>query len=194
MIFGYAARSGLLRKRSLMMALGVVAIPLTLQFEGHLPTAKLEKTTQAPNDPRVVRLYRFLSGLNCPVAALSEDFVRAADANNLDWRLLPSIAVIESSGGKAYKNNNIFGWDGGEKVFATVKSGLELVAFKLGRSPLYRRHDSLGKLRIYNEREDYAPAVLAVMNRISPHEGLRPVNNRESRFRNTAETAMLIRY
>lgn len=104
---------------------------------------------------------------------MAQDFVRAADENHLDWRLLPSIAVIESGGGKAYRNNNIFGWNRGQQSFATIQSGLELVAFKLGRSPLYRRHDSLGKLRIYNENEDYADSVLAVMNRICPDRTVR---------------------
>jgi hypothetical protein len=91
-----------------------------------------------------------------------------ADENKLDWRLLPSIAVIESGGGKAYKNNNIFGWNGGEQQFATILSGLELVAYKLAHSPLYQRRSNLEKLRIYNENEEYADSVMAVMRRISP--------------------------
>ena len=70
-------------------------------------------------DPRTVRLKKFLTKLHCPVAYLSEEFVRAADDNHLDWRLLPSIAIIESGGGKAYirEKNNIFGWGGGEIYF-----------------------------------------------------------------------------
>ncbi|MGH9693523.1 MAG: hypothetical protein ACRD5Z_05250 [Bryobacteraceae bacterium] len=119
-------------------------------------------------DPRAVRLRRFLSKLHCPVAVMSEDFVHAADDNHLDWRLLPSIAVIESSGGKAYKNNNIFGWRNGDEVFPTVRAGLNHVAYKLGRSPLYRSRSVLGKLRLYNPNEEYPGNVMAVMNRISP--------------------------
>jgi hypothetical protein len=164
------------RKKSLLMALGVVAIPLTLQLHGAGSPVAV-KVSEAPRDPRVARLHGFLKKLDCPVAPLSEDFVRVADENELDWRLLPSIAVIESGGGKAYKNNNIFGWNKGEQAFATIRSGLELVAYKLGRSPLYRRHDSLGKLRIYNEHEDYPAAVMAVMNRISPDVTLRTVSD-----------------
>ncbi|HEY7210719.1 MAG TPA: hypothetical protein VH477_10650 [Bryobacteraceae bacterium] len=121
-------------------------------------------------DPRATRLHRFLAGLHCPVASMAEDFVHAADDNHLDWRLLPSIAVIESGGGKAYRSNNIFGWDQGLMPFPSIRAGLHLVAFKLGRSPLYRNQDVPGKLHYYNPDESYPGKVMAVMNRISPAE------------------------
>lgn len=135
------------------------------------PTAQIAPVITARPagpDPRTVRLRRFLSKLHCPVVTLSEDFVRAADDNQLDWRLLPSIAVIESSGGKAYRNNNVFGWRNGDQVFPSIRAGLNHVAYKLGRSPLYRSRSSLGKLRLYNPNEEYPGNVMAVMNRISP--------------------------
>jgi hypothetical protein len=121
-------------------------------------------------DPRTIRLRKFLNKLRCPVAYLSEEFVRAADDNHLDWRLLPSISIIESGGGKAYirEKNNIFGWGGGEIGFTSVRAGLHAIAYELGRGPLYRRHNSLGKLHLYNPDENYAQQVMAVMRRISP--------------------------
>jgi hypothetical protein len=126
-------------------------------------------------DLRTTRLKKFLTKLSCPVAYLSEEFVRAADDNHLDWRLLPSIAIIESGGGKAYirEKNNIFGWGGGEINFTSVKAGLHTVAHELGRGPLYRLHSSLGKLHLYNPDENYAQQVMAVMRRISPVVKLR---------------------
>ena len=126
-------------------------------------------------DPRTIRLKKFLNKLRCPVAYLSEEFVRAADDNHLDWRLLPSIAVIESGGGKAYvrEKNNIFGWGGGEIYFTSVHASLQAVAYELGRGPLYRHHNSLGKLHLYNPDENYAQQVMAVMRRISPIVKLR---------------------
>jgi hypothetical protein len=102
------------------------------------------------------------------VLILAEEFVHAADDNHLDWRLLPSISVIESGGGKAYKNNNIFGWANGEYPFPSIRSGIHEVAYKLGRSPLYRNRDVVGKLRVYNPNEGYVENVVMVMNRISP--------------------------
>jgi hypothetical protein len=119
-------------------------------------------------DPRTARLKRFFSSLHCPIFNLAEDFVQAADDNHLDWRLLPSISVIESSGGKAYRNNNIFGWGiGGPLPFPSIRAGLNMVAFKLGRSALYRNLDIPGKLRVYNPDASYPGRVMDVMNRIS---------------------------
>jgi hypothetical protein len=82
--------------------------------------------------------------------------------------LLPGISIIESGGGRAFRNNNIFGWNNGNDAFPTIRAGLNTVAFKLGKSALYRNRDVKGKLRLYNPDESYAGKVLSVMNRISP--------------------------
>jgi flagellum-specific peptidoglycan hydrolase FlgJ len=101
--------------------------------------------------------------------------VNAADDNHLDWRLLPSISVIESGGGKAYRNNNIFGWNNGLSLFPSIRSGIREVAYKLGKSSLYRNRDAVAKLHLYNPDPTYAERVLAVMQRISPVVNVRPV-------------------
>jgi hypothetical protein len=161
MIFGYG-------KRGWLVAVGVVAIPLSFQLSSRTVEAPApQKAPVPPADPRVAKLQEFFQKLDCPVSGLARDFVRVADENHLDWRLLPSIAVIESGGGKAYRHNNIFGWNQGNQSFSSIRSGLETVGYKLGRSPLYQQRDSLGKLRIYNENEDYAHSVMSVMNSIS---------------------------
>ncbi len=129
-----------------------------------LNSASLETT-----DPRVDRLTKFFSQLHCPVRSLSADFVTAADENHIDWRLLPSISVIESGGGKAYRNNNIFGWNNGNMLFRSIRRSIHEIAYKLGRSPLYRHRDTVGKLKHLQRRfRLHAQNVLEVMNRISP--------------------------
>src|SRR6185437_6402242 len=164
--------------KHMMIIAGLVAVPVTAKLET-VPAVKAipEKPPKAPAvkpDPRAVRLRHFFAKLHCPVLNLSEDFIHAADDNHLDWRLLPSISVIESGGGKAYRNNNLFGWDQGDQSFPSLRAGLNLVAYKLGRSPLYRNRDVMGKLRIYNPNASYPGKVMDVMNRISPVVGLRP--------------------
>lgn len=164
--------------KQLMVLLGLFALPFSTRFESVAdarPTPPVKPPQPSSPDARAVRLKNFLSRLHCPVTYLAEDFVHAADEYQLDWRLLPSISVIESGGGKAYRNNNIFGWDQGNQAFPTIRAGLNEVAFKLGRSPLYRNRDSAGKLRLYNPDESYASTVLTVMNRISPVVNLKPV-------------------
>jgi hypothetical protein len=158
--------------KQLMIIVGLIALPITMRLEkvaSAEPISTPRPSKSVPTlDPRTVRLTTFFSKLRCPVTYLSQDFVDAADENALDWRLLPSISVVESGGGKAARNNNLFGWDNGNQFFPTLRAGINHVAFKLGRSALYRNHDSAGKLRIYNHDENYVHAVLDVMNRISP--------------------------
>ena len=162
----------------IVMAAGLLVLPITAKLEKS--TSGKPIPTQAPvqpgrPDPRTARLQRFFSNLHCPVFNLAQDFVQAADDNHLDWRLLPSISVIESGGGKAYRNNNIFGWNNGLQPFPTIRAGLNLVAFKLGHSALYRNRDVVGKLRLYNPDETYVGRVVGVMNQISPVTDLSPV-------------------
>src|SRR2546422_10286610 len=70
------------------------------------------------NDPRLHALLRFFAKAGCPAKAYSHVFLEAADAYALDWRLLPSISFVESTGGKSARNNNLFGWDSGNARFA----------------------------------------------------------------------------
>ena len=168
-----------------MIIVGLIALPITMRLERvakaeALPSRQSPK--QAPTrepverpDARIRCLRTFFAKLRCPVAYLSQDFVEAADDNQLDWRLLPSISVVESGGGKAARNNNIFGWNNGNQLFPTLRAGINQVAFKLGKSALYRDRDSASKLRIYNPDENYVHTVLEVMNRISPVVNLEPV-------------------
>jgi len=172
-----------LRKRTssfskqLIVALSLLALPFAVRTEKRPPPVEpilVKQLEPISPDPRTVRLKRFFTKLHCPVFDLADEFVHAADDNQLDWRLLPSISVIESGGGKAYRNNNIFGWNQGLQEFPTIRAGIHEVAFKLGKSPLYQNRDVLGKLRLYNPDESYPEAVLSVMNRISSAVNLLP--------------------
>ncbi|MDQ2950454.1 MAG: hypothetical protein M3Y27_31695, partial [Acidobacteriota bacterium] len=128
MRFGYKdlQKRFALSPKQLMVAIGLFALPVTLRLERIASAEPVRPTPVLPNpntpvslnpDPRTVRLIKFFSHLHCPVLNLAPDFIHEADVNHLDWRLLPSISVIESGGGKAYKNNNIFGWNKGEQLF-----------------------------------------------------------------------------
>lgn len=96
--------------------------------------------------------------------------MQAADAHGLDWRLLPSISFIESTGGKALKNNNLFGWDAGRAEFPSLSAAIHTVAYSLANSRLYKNKDLDEVLETYNPEADYARKVKSVMKRISPSE------------------------
>lgn len=124
------------------------------------------------NDPRLEHLKRFFQAGDCPAQDFPEEFLRAADRHNLDWRLLPSISLVESGGGRDARYNNLFGWDGGKAMFTSVRVGIHKVAGRLANSKIYRDKDLDEILRLYNPNANYPQVVKSVMRRISPSEKL----------------------
>src|SRR5690349_15718779 len=63
-------------------------------------------------DFRVIALARYLESVDSPLAPHAELFIKEADRNNLDWRLVPAIAGLESSFGKHIPSDsyNAWGW------------------------------------------------------------------------------------
>ncbi len=122
----------------------------------------------APADPRRERLEKFFEERDCPAVVVSGVFVQAADAYGLDWRLLPSISFIESTGGKAMRKNNLFGWDNGQAEFPSLSDAIHAVGFSLANSRLYKNKDVDAILETYNPDAEYAGKVKSVMYRISP--------------------------
>jgi hypothetical protein len=131
-------------------------------------------SADAKIDPRAARLHEYLEQRDLPVKTYVEDFVRAADQNALDWRLLPSISIVESTGGKHFKNNNVFGWANGDKRFGSVRHGIYRVAHHLGHSRHYRGKTIAAKLATYNTNPEYRLKVLRLMDQIGPREFGRP--------------------
>lgn len=125
---------------------------------------------EVEQDPRLTRLDSYLARINSPIRHLAKDFLAAADRHTLDWRLLPSIAVVESSAGKSYQNNNIFGWDSGKTRFQSIKAGIHTVADRLANSRIYRNKRTQEILRTYNPRPEYSTRVLRVMRTLGPPE------------------------
>lgn len=149
--------------KRLVMFAGLLAAPAATNIASYTvePPA-----TQTP-DPRLVRLQEFLAERDCPITEYAADFIEAADANDLDWRLLPSISFIESGGGKDYVNNNVFGWDSCRQKFPSVRAGIHIVASRLANSSLYRDKSVDQILRTYNPTVvEYPARVKSVMNSI----------------------------
>ena len=121
-------------------------------------------------DRRFETLRRFFQKFDCPAQHYSGAFLEAADRNDLDWRLLPSLSYVESTGGKAARRNNIFGWDSGRAEFASPSESIQRVADRLGHSDLYRDKDLDSILATYNPSVEYGQKVKAVMRRISAGE------------------------
>ncbi len=119
------------------------------------------------NETRCNAVRNFFLSHKSPLAAKAPVFIAVAARHGLDWRLLPSLSMVESSGGKAGKRNNIFGWNSGKANFKTVDAGIEFVGSRLGTSKLYAG-STMDKLRRYNPaRTVYPGKVVKFMLQIS---------------------------
>jgi hypothetical protein len=149
----------------LVLFAGAVSLPLPM-----VPQMQKRPAPESRPDPRTVPLRRFFNQCDCPAQAFTEAFLGAADHYELDWRLLPSISFIESTGGKTARNNNLFGWDSGRAEFPSMTAGIYSVADRLANSDLYRDKDLDTILATYNPDSEYAAKVKSVMRRIAPSE------------------------
>jgi hypothetical protein len=153
--------------RRLIIWAGLLAVSAAPNIAQYTPSSKYTQ------DPRLARLRQFLEHVGSPIKHLAPDFLDAADCHGLDWRLLPSISVIETGAGREAERNNIFGWDSGRKTFATIREAIYLVASRIGHSKLYRDKELDEILATYNPRPDYAGRVKSVMRQVDSSEPLR---------------------
>ena len=131
--------------KDLLLVAGLLAAPFTTSVQEYRAQPAVDQ-----KDPRLARLRKFFAERDCPLKDSAKDFLVAADQNALDWRLLPSISIIESSGGKDYRNNNVFGWNSCKERFSSVGAGIHYVAAQLGKSSRYKDKDVNHKLQMYN--------------------------------------------
>lgn len=112
-----------------------------------------------------------------PLEGMGQKMVEEAEINDLDWRLLPAIAVRESTGGKfdcKKVDHNAFGWGSCKIGFKSDEEAIETVARNLGgNNPKTSMHyeDKTTKeiLRAYNPPSvvpKYAEQVMSIMNAI----------------------------
>lgn len=116
----------------------------------------------------------YFSQHGMPLAGTGMKMVQAAQDNDLDWRLLPAIAVRESSGGKNACKNNPFGWGSCKIGFRSVDDAIETVAMNLGGNNPdtaihYDNKTTKQILHAYNPPSIvrfYAEQVISIMNAI----------------------------
>jgi hypothetical protein len=150
--------------RQLIIWAGLLTVSTVPNVAQHVPESQYSR------DPRLSRLKQFLERAHSPIKHLAEDFLLAADRHRLDWRLLPSISVVETGAGRTAEQNNIFGWDSGRKAFASVREAIYLVASRLGTSKLYRDKNLDDVLTTYNPLPDYPGKVKSVMRQVDASE------------------------
>jgi len=116
-----------------------------------------------------------------PLEGTGMKMVEEAEKNGLDWRLLPAIAIRESTGGKndcKKASNNAFGWGSCKISFKSNEQAIEVVAKNLGgNNPNTAKHynNKTNKqiLQAYNPPSvipNYAQQVLSIMKNIGDED------------------------
>ncbi len=148
---------------TVVLCAGVLGIA-TASVKNEQDVAKHQKKS----DLRETILRKFLQAHKCPDEAYTGMFLAEADTHGLDWRLLPSIAILESGGGQTSKGNNIFGWANGKKHFTSIGESIHHVASAMAHARPYSGKDLNGKIKAYNQFPDYRIQLLALMHQLAP--------------------------
>ena len=131
-------------------------------------TVKTISPEEVAYNSKVSKIKKYLSSRDAPLAKYSEEFVKAADYYDIDYRLVAAISIIESSGGKhTFKPYNAWGW--GKSGFDSWKDGIWTVSKGLGK------YYSLGMTTPQSIAPNYCPPsadkwaskVSYIMNMIS---------------------------
>ncbi|MFZ3011709.1 MAG: hypothetical protein WA060_01785 [Minisyncoccia bacterium] len=135
---------------------------------------------EADSDPKVLKaraeaIDTYFAKRDMPLVGMGMKMVEEAIKNDLDWRLIPAIAVRESTGGKFECKkvpNNPFGWGSCKIGFKSNEQAIETVARNLGGNnpnTAYHYSDKETKeiLQAYNPPSivpRYAEQVMAIMD------------------------------
>lgn len=144
--------------------------------------SKAEHELEKDNRARILKKY--LEQYNSPLAKHAEVFVKEADENDLDWRLLASIAGVESTFAQQLPENsyNAWGWGiYGDNIYyfksyddgiKTISKGLrENYINKWGAKDVYE----IG--RIYAASPTWADRVTYFMEEIEEFEKENPAES-----------------
>lgn len=162
-------------------ALAFVPVPVMATFLEKFNTSLIQDEKGDILKERAKIIDEYFASKDMPLSGFGYKMVLEADRYGLDWRLLPAIAIRESTGGiYACKKaeNNPFGYGSCKISFESLEVAIEKVALTLaGESPktahLYKDKTTEGKLKAYNPPSvvpKYAAQVLAIMNQIAPDD------------------------
>jgi len=121
---------------------------------------------------RAEKIDAYFKARSMPLSGFGKKMVTEAKEHDIDWRLLPAIAVRESSGGKQACGFNPFGWASCRVTFKSFNESIEVLARNLGgdnpNTSSYYSGSTERKLHHYNGTvvPTYTSEVLAIMDSI----------------------------
>ncbi|MBI2120296.1 MAG: glucosaminidase domain-containing protein [Parcubacteria group bacterium] len=132
----------------------------------------VKQAEEALRAEKAAKIDAYFKARSMPLAGFGEKMVAAAESYGLDWRLLPAIAIRESSGGKQACGYNPFGWASCRIDFKSYGEAIETLARNLGgknpRTAAYYSGTTKEKLHHYNGTvvPTYTQEVLDIMESI----------------------------
>ncbi len=137
-----------------------------------------ELKLQADREEKAAKIDAYFAKYDLPLAGHGMQFVLTAEKYDLDWQLLPAIAMRESTGGKFLIKGtfNPFGWNGGKTKFKDFDEAIDVVGSHLGGSnerteKYYAGKDITGILKSYNSViPTYKTEIFGIMSKIDKIE------------------------
>lgn len=104
--------------------------------------------TNSEYDYRERILRDYLISHNSPMADYANNFIYYADKYDIDWRLVPAIAGVESTFGKRIPTNsyNAYGWNNGKFSFTSWTESIEVVSKALRENYYNKGATSIDKI------------------------------------------------
>ena len=156
-----------------LIVLAALLVPQNVEAyqESQTSSAKLslDVKTSSSTDIRVRALKNVFEKYNSPLVDEASSYVALADKNGVDWKLLPSIAGLESSFGKRLMPNshNAYGWGGGYIYFDSWEHGIDTITKALSQKYYARGADTVWSIGpIYAESPTWAVRVNGFMQKI----------------------------
>ncbi len=135
-----------------------------------------EIALQTDRQVKAAKIDAYYTKYDMPLAGNGMQMVLAAEKNGIDWRLIPAIAVRESSGGKNDCKNNPYGYGSCKIGYKDYSEATEAVAASIGgnnpkTAHYYKGKDTVGILKTYNSViPTYTKEVISIMNKIEKTE------------------------
>jgi len=106
---------------------------------------QLDKLNEDKLKAQKIEIFFRVNRNNAPLANYADKFVEVANKYELDYRLLPAIATVESGGGKNnFRSYNAWGW--GNKSFSSFEEGIEIVGKGLKTGYIDRGSDTVDEI------------------------------------------------
>ena len=159
----------------------ILAQKINIETDGALAINQVIDPEVEAKKAKAEAIDAYFAERDMPLEGMGIKMVEEAGKNDIDWRLLPAIAVRESTGGKndcKKVSNNAFGWGSCKIGFESNEKAIETVAKNLGGNNPNTAHHYDDKetkeiLRAYNPPSivlRYAEQVMAIMDVIGEPE------------------------